>query len=229
MKTGTERRRPLSPRTRSLLGWSRNLLLISGVLALTYVGFALLDAKIFQTFENRRFEEALRETRSAVDSSEASGFPLSLSTGRPETNLPRSEIPGASNPVGSSLGRIEIDAIGLSVMIQEGTDPGTLRRSVGHISGTSLPGQRGNVAIAGHRDTFFRPLRRIRKNDQITLTTLDGTYRYQVDFTKVVEPEDTYVLDDSNEAILTLVTCYPFNFVGSAPERFVVRAHRLPQ
>ena len=113
-------------------------------------------------------------------------------------------------------------------MILEGTDNGTLRRGVGHIPGTSLPGQPGNVAIAGHRDTFFRPLRKIRKNDEITLTTLNGSYRYRVDSTQVIEPDDTQVLDDSDKPILTLVTCYPFNFVGSAPKRFIVRAHRVP-
>jgi sortase A len=105
---------------------------------------------------------------------------------------------------------------------------GTLRRAVGHFPGTALPGQQGNVAIAGHRDTFFRALRNICKENEITLTTLNGSYRYRVDSTKVVEPENTEVLDDSDDAILTLATCYPFDFMGSAPKRFVVRAHRIP-
>jgi sortase A len=114
-------------------------------------------------------------------------------------------------------------------MILEGIEDETLRRAVGHIPGTALPGQEGNVAIAGHRDTFFRPLRNIRKNDEITLRMLNGTHRYRVESTKVVEPEDIAVLDDSGEAILTLVTCYPFNFVGSAPQRFIVLARRSPR
>jgi sortase A len=126
------------------------------------------------------------------------------------------------------LGRIEISTIGLAAMILEGTDTGTFRRAVGHFPCTALPGQQGNVAIAGHRDTFFRALRNIRKDNEITLTTLNGSYRYRVDSTKVVEPENTEVLDDSDEAILTLVTCYPFDFMGSAPKSFVVRAHRIP-
>jgi sortase A len=104
------------------------------------------------------------------------------------------------------VGRIEISAIGLDAMIQEGTDARTLRRAVGHIPGTPLPGQQGNVAITAHRDTFFRPLRNIHKDDEITLTTLNGSYRYRVDSIKVVEPKDTEVLDDSDDAILTLVT-----------------------
>ena len=113
-------------------------------------------------------------------------------------------------------------------MILEGTDAKTLRRAAGHIPRTAVPGQQGNVAIAGHRDTFFRGLRNLLKDDEITLTTLNGTYRYRVDSTKVVEPEDIWVLDHSDNAILTLVTCYPFYFVGPAPQRFIVRAHRSP-
>jgi len=114
-------------------------------------------------------------------------------------------------------------------MILEGTDDGTLRRAVGHIPGTPLPGRSGNVAIAGHRDTFFRPLRNVRKDDEIKLTTLNGSYLYRVDSTRVVEPENIQVLEASDEAILTLVTCYPFNFVGSSPKRFIVRAHRTTE
>lgn len=125
------------------------------------------------------------------------------------------------------MGRIDISTIGLTAMILEGTDARTLRRAVGHIPGTPLPGQQGNVAITGHRDTFFRPLHNIRKDDEITLTTLNGSYRYRVDSTEVVEPEDTEVLADSDDAVLTLVTCYPFYFVGPAPKRFIVRAHMI--
>ena len=126
------------------------------------------------------------------------------------------------------MGRIEISTIGLTAMIQEGTDARTLRRAVGHIPGTPLPGQQGNVVITGHRDTFFRPLHNIRKDDEITLTTLNGSYRYRVDSTEVVEPENTEALADSDDAVLTLVTCYPFYFVGPAPKRFIVRAHMIP-
>jgi sortase A len=114
-------------------------------------------------------------------------------------------------------------------MIMEGIDGRTLRHAVGHIPGTPLPGQPGNVALAGHRDTVFRGLRSIHKDDEVTLTTLRGSYRYRVDSTQVVEPEDTEVLDNSVDDILTLVTCYPFYFVGPAPKRFIVRAHRISE
>jgi sortase A len=91
-----------------------------------------------------------------------------------------------------------------------------------------LPGQLGNVGIAGHRDTFFRPLRNIRQGDMIALTTLEGEYRYRVVSTSVVSPSEVSVLRPTGEEVLTLVTCYPFYYVGSAPERFIVRAKIVP-
>jgi sortase A len=193
----------LPARTNPVLRWSRNVFLIIGLLALSYVGFALLDARLYQAEQARRFERALKET-----------------------NLARAESSGIAVSEGSTLGRIEISSVGLTAMILEGTDDGTLRRAAGHIRGTPLPGQQGNVALAGHRDTFFRGLRKILVNDEITLTTLSGSYRYRVDSTIVVKPEETEVLEDDGD-ILTLVTCYPFNFVGSAPRRFIVRARRV--
>jgi sortase A len=139
------------------------------------------------------------------------------------------EGPAIAVSEGPPLGRIEISAVGLTAMVLEGADEGTLRRAVGHIRGTPLPGKQGNVALAGHRDTFFRGLRKIRVNDEITLTTLSGSYRYRVDSTKVVKPEETEALEDSDDDILILATCYPFNFLGSAPKRFIVRARRIPE
>ncbi len=112
-------------------------------------------------------------------------------------------------------------------MLMEGDDAKTLRRAVGHIRGTALPGQPGNVALSGHRDTFFRPLRNIRENDVIVVTTLHGEYRYRVESTRIVAPDDIAVLNAGEGEILTLVTCYPFYFVGAAPDRFIVRAERL--
>ena len=124
------------------------------------------------------------------------------------------------------IGRIEIPRLGLSASVMEGTSTTTLRRAVGNIAGTALPGQPGNVGISGHRDTFFRPLRNIRRNDIITLTTLLGEYRYRVMSTRIVRPTNVAVLDPTGNEILTLVTCYPFYFVGPAPSRFIVRAER---
>jgi len=197
-------------RVNPFLLWSRNAFLVVGVLALGYSGFVLLDSKLYQANQARSFQQQL----------ESAGPPAARAGS--VANLPVAPIPEGA------LGRIEIPRIGLAAMIMDGTDGRTLRRSVGHIRGTPLPGQQGNVAIAGHRDTFFRPLRNIHHDDEITLTTLDGTYHYLVDSTRVVAPEDVQVLDNSSDAILTLVTCYPFYFVGPSPKRFIVRAHRIP-
>jgi sortase A len=196
----------LSTLTNTILRWSRNVLLIIGLLALSYVGYALLDSRLYQAEQARRFERELKET-----------------------NMPRAKSSGIAVSEGSPLGRIEISAIGLKTMILEGTEEETLRRAVGHIRSTPLPGQRGNVALAGHRDTYFSELRDIRVNDEITLTTLSGSFHYRVVSTKVVKPEETEVLKDNGADTLTLVTCYPFNFVGSAPKRFIVRARRIPR
>jgi sortase A len=125
------------------------------------------------------------------------------------------------------IGRIEVHRLGVSVVVVEGTDESALQHAAGHIAGTALPGQPGNVGIAGHRDTFFRPLRNIKRDDMITLTTLHGEYLYRVVSTRIVRPSNVAVLNPDGNEILTLVTCYPFYFVGSAPERFIVRAERI--
>jgi sortase A len=219
-----KRQKFLSTRTRSFLRWSGHFFSIIGILALSYVGFVLGYTRLYQAYLTRRFEQELKIARLPTGSGE--DLPSSpLPPAPSEADRPRVE---SAAPEGSPLGRIEISTIGLAAMILEGTDGKTLRRAVGHIPGTALPGHQENVAIAGHRDTFFRGLRNILKDDELTLTTLDGSYRYRVNFTKVVEPEDIPVLDHSDDAILTLVTCYPFYFVGPAPKRFIVRAHRSP-
>ena len=225
MTSGSKRQTSIPTRTKGFLRWSGHLFLIIGILLLGYVGYLFIDAKLYQAYQSWRFQQDLDALAPSVSSGEHPGLP-SLSPARDEANRADADGSGMAGGEGFPLGRIEISAIGLEVMILEGTGEETLRRAVGHIPGTPLPGQEGNVAIAGHRDTFFRPLRDIRKDDEITLTTLDGFYRYRVDSIRVVEPEDIAVLDDSDEAVLTLVTCYPFHFVGAAPQRFVVRAHR---
>jgi sortase A len=122
------------------------------------------------------------------------------------------------------LGRIEIPRIGVTAIVREGDDDTTLAIAVGHIPGTARPGERGNMALAGHRDSFFRALRGIRRQDTIRIVTPERSYEYVVDSTEVVGPEDTRVLDPTSGTVLTLVTCYPFKYVGHAPNRFIVRA-----
>jgi sortase A len=125
---------------------------------------------------------------------------------------------------GQTIGRLEIPAIELSAMVAEGVETSTLRRSIGHIPGTSLPGARGNVAISAHRDTFFRNLGKLQRGDLISIATLDGTFDYAVESTSIVDPDERAALRDIGRPTLTLVTCYPFYFVGAAPKRFVVHA-----
>jgi sortase A len=128
---------------------------------------------------------------------------------------------------GEPLSLMEIPRLGVSVAVVEGVTSRDLRIGAGHIPGTALPGQGGNVAIAAHRDTFFRKLRSIRKGDAIVLKTLSATYRYSVESTAVVKPTDVKEIQNSAASTLTLVTCYPFYFVGSAPQRFIVRARQV--
>lgn len=130
----------------------------------------------------------------------------------------------ATLATGALVGRIDIPRLGLSAMVREGDDVGTLRHAVGHIPETALPGQPGNAGLAGHRDTFFRALKNVRAGDRIRVTTPRGPVEYIVDGTKVVDPDDVSVLNPTPNQTLTLVTCYPFYYIGSAPRRFIVRA-----
>ena len=112
-------------------------------------------------------------------------------------------------------------------MVREGIDRDTLQLAVGHIPATALPGQAGNVGVAGHRDTFFRGLKDLRTGDEIQFSTLDGDFKYEVESLLIVEPDNVAVLAPSSENVLTLVTCYPFSYIGAAPKRFVVRARQV--
>ena len=192
---------------RQILQWTQRVLFTAAVPLLAYCGFVLIDAWTFQRAERRELERLLPARQEVA-------YPTS-----------RKDPPPAVK--GDLIGLIKIPRLGLSVIVIEGTSARTLRRAAGHIPGTALPGQPGNVGISGHRDTFFQPLEKIRPNDIITLTTLLGEYRYRVVSTKVVSPFDVAVLNPSRNEILTLVTCYPFYFVGPAPDRFIVRAERV--
>jgi sortase A len=199
---------------RLVLKWAQRVLFAGAIMTLGYCGFVLGDAWLFQHREQQRLESLLRDVH--VANGPAAGSPAA----------PESARAPLIGPDGL-IGRMEIPRIGVAVVVVEGTDKPTLRRAAGHIIGTGLPGQAGNVGIAAHRDTFFRPLRNIQRDDIITLTTLRGEYRYSVVSIKVVDPYDVAVLNPDGTEILTLVTCYPFYFVGAAPERFIVRAERV--
>jgi sortase A len=198
---------------KTLLRWSQRGLFACAAAMLGYCAFVVVDARVFQARESRTLQRLLEDQH--------------FTGGEPQAKLlSPPKIPSASAMSGL-VGRIEIARLGLSVMIIEGDDGKTLRRAAGHVPGTALPGQPGNVGITAHRDTFFRPLRNIQMDDVITLTTLQGEYRYRVVSTQVVSPQDVEVLDSTGGEVLTLVTCYPFYFVGAAPNRFIVRAERV--
>jgi sortase A len=134
----------------------------------------------------------------------------------------------APPPAGTPLADLSIPRVHLSAVVLHGSDARTLRVGVGHIENTAFPGESGNVAIAGHRDSFFRPLRHVRVGDEVLLRTPHGPVRYQVTSLRVVPPTDVSVLEPTGDAMLTLVTCYPFWVFGHAPDRFIVRAARVP-
>jgi sortase A len=214
------------PTRRALfLRWARFLFLVVGVLTLSYCTFVLINTWAFQAYQTWRFERALKDAQKSARNDSQPGSPQLSARG--DADRARAASFGIDGRAGSPLGRIEIGSIGLAAMIMEGADGKTLRHAIGHIVGTLLPGQHGNVALAGHRDTFFRGLRNIHKDDKITLTTLHGSFSYRVDSTRVVEPEYTQALVATADDVLTLVTCYPFYYVGPAPKRFIVRAHRI--
>ena len=128
---------------------------------------------------------------------------------------------------GESLGQLRIERLGLKAAITEGERASVLRRGVGHLTDTPWIGQGGNVALAGHRDTVFRSLRKIETGDVIEIVTAEALVRYQVEKTAVVAPDDLTVLESSGRSTLTLITCYPFSFFGSAPDRFIVHAREI--
>ena len=198
---------------RRILLWVQRALVVSAISLLGYCAFALLDSWIFQERQGHDLDRLLQDGR-AASATPATGFPLT----------PQDPPSVAADGL---IGRMEIPRLSLSTVVAEGIDKRTLRRAVGHIPGTALPGQRGNVGIAGHRDTFFRSLKDIHVEDIILLTTLWGEYRYRVVSSRVVSPDDVAVLHPTSSEVLTLVTCYPFYFVGPAPDRFIVRAERV--
>lgn len=125
---------------------------------------------------------------------------------------------------GAWVARLEAPSVGLAATVIEGSSDQMLARAAGHIEDTALPGEPGNVGIAGHRDTTFRAVRGLRAGDPLTLTTTNGVFHYEIERTFIVEPTDVYVLDPTSTPSLTLVTCYPFTFIGHAPKRYIVRA-----
>ena len=180
------------------LVFAQYFFLVVGLLAAGYTAFHVAARYVYQVHESRVFDHAVALRQAA---------------------------PRADAPARSLVGKIEIPRLNISAIVKEGVDERTLGLAAGHIPHTALPGQPGNVGVAAHRDTLFRNLKDVRRDDRITVTTLDGRYVYRVASFRIVQPTDVSVLDPSpDENTLTLVTCYPFYFVGHAPKRFIVRA-----
>ena len=188
---------------RIALRWLERLLFLAAIVALGWYAIVQLDSAREQAALSRELETA-RATAATPPTSQ----PLSI----------------VAVPAQSLIGRIEVPRLNLSAVAREGVDVRTLRKSVGHVPGTALPGAEGNAAFAAHRDTFFRPLEGIKTGDEVVVTTPSAVHRYAVTATRIVDPSEVSVLDTTGGRQLTLVTCYPFNFVGNAPQRFIVQA-----
>jgi sortase A len=184
-------------RRRRSARWAASVLLTCGVVALGFAAYVIIDARLYQSVERKRFEAT---APSAV------------------------ALPVPTD--GASIGEIQISRLGLRAIVVQGESAPVLRHGVGHLSDTALPGEVGNVVLAGHRDTFFRPLSGVRAGDSITLKTRDGEFEYLVESTSVVTPNAIQVLEPTGGRTLTLITCYPFSYIGAAPNRFIVRARQ---
>jgi sortase A len=174
------------------------IFLAVGLVAVGYAGYIIADARTYQAIQLRKFAH--------------------------DVPIVEPHLPG----IGERVGEIDIPRLALKAIILQGDSSQVLRRGVGHLPGTPMPGEWGNVGLAGHRDSFFRSLRHIRPGDMITLRTLKGQFQYRVESTRVVSPANIEVLAATDKRELTLVTCFPFNYVGAAPHRFVVRALQVP-
>jgi sortase A len=224
---------PLPPHATPPLGrrrwrWLERALFVVAFVLLGYYGYVSIEAQLYQAMENRELDAILASGPPPTPVAPAvEPAPPTAGTGTAATAPPPVARRPAAPAAGGLVGRIEIPRLGVSTVIRAGSDARTLRLAVGLIPGTALPGGNGNIGLAGHRDTFFRKLRGIRPGDEIRVVTPSGTYQYRVQFTHIVWPKDTWVLDDTEQPALTLVTCYPFTYIGSAPQRFIVRAVEL--
>jgi len=171
-----------------------------GLLALGYSLYVVVDARAYQSYEQAKFEAQFEN---------------------------RKREPPLLLVEGGVIGEIQIPRLHLKAVVVQGDSHTILRRAVGHVPETALPGKPGNVALAGHRDTFFRPLRNVRPGDAITLKTPDRDFQYVVESTAIVAASEVGVLAASATRTLTLITCFPFDYLGAAPNRFIVRAREL--
>jgi sortase A len=193
---------PIAPR--ALFRYS---FLALAVVCLGLYSYEYGERVLYQSNESREFDRALESEAAVVTTA--------------------NRTPVALPARGALIGRLSVPRLNLSAMVREGIDRKTLKLAIGHIPETALPGQAGNVGVAGHRDTFFRGLKDLKTGDEIQISTLSGDFRYLVESLVIVEPDNAGPLAPSSENVLTMVTCYPFYYVGAAPKRFVVKARQV--
>jgi sortase A len=187
--------------------------LIFAIACLGFYSYVSIERTIYQTYESRVFDRAPVRGSAALATN--------------DRTTPTGHVARSSLPLQEVIGRLSIPRLHLSAMVHEGIDGKTLQLAVGHIPATVLPGQAGNVGLAGHRDTFFRGLKDLKTHDEIRFSALRGDFKYEVESIVVVEPDNLGVLATSSENVLTLVTCFPFSYIGNAPKRYIVRARQV--
>ena len=203
----------MAARPKKTILWCQYALLVVGFSALGYCAFVFGMEGRYQGWAREQMAKASSEPAASLTAETAEAA--------------KQHEPGAEGAAASPVGRIDIPRVHLSALVAEGTSAAMLRVAVGHVPGTARPGKAGNIALAAHRDTFFRGLGELRPGDIIRLTVPGKQYVYSVTFSDVVGPDETWVLGPTSHEALTLITCYPFHFIGPAPKRFVVRARRL--
>jgi sortase A len=211
----------------------RAIFYLIGFAAIGYYGYTLAEQYVYERYENWAFDQEMTGRRVTPQDWVMTVTPLGAWTGyslpaaRQTTAPPAPETPAMKRnvPIGAVLGRVDIPRLHLSAMVRQGADEETLKTAVGHVPSTQFAGEVGNFAIAAHRDTLFRALKDIRIGDTATFQSTEGSYEYQVVSTQIVKPTDVSVLrPQGDRKLLTMITCYPFYFVGSAPKRFIVTA-----
>ena len=201
------------------------ILLFIGLVCFGIVAYSYLYRTAYQLYEGWQFDHESSEPE-APDSA----YPEHARERKPSVLpviLPDPDRGTPSNAASGSrviIGRMSIPRLHLAAIVEEGVDDLTLSRAVGHIPGTALPGETGNIGVAGHRDTFFRALKDLRPEDRIDFATRVGHFHYTVESLRVVDPSDVSVLEPGEGRTLTIVTCFPFHYIGNAPRRFIVRA-----
>ena len=200
---------PPSLAARSPLDWVQRGLLLVAWTCLGACAWMWMDAKVYQVLESRRLDRLIHAGAKAPGAADWATNAVALDAGQGSDAL---------------IGRLEIPRLHYSAIVAEGIDKRTLRRAIGHLPETALPGEAGNVVLAGHRDSFFRILKEVRPDDRLRFATTNGWFEYTIVDLAVVDPHEIQVLEPSEKPTLTLITCYPFNYIGPAPRRFVVRA-----